>query len=377
MTDREQMLLAVGCYSPDDAAGDAPPALSTWWWDGTGPAIRPAGSASVTSASFVCWHPTLPVLYAVSEVDEGSLDAFRVAEDGSLEPAGRLPTGGSHPCWVTTDPSASMLLIANYASGSLAVLALDRAGLPVGPPTVVQHHGSGPRSDRQEGPHVHQAVPTADGHVLVTDLGTDTVTVYRIDAGDGPAASPSVRPVQTVAMPPGSGPRHITLAAGGSVGYVSGELDGTVTVIRRDAGGWAAGEQLPCSEIGGSQPSHLQLVDGDRWLLVANRGPDTLAVLDVAAGLTIRQEVSTGRWPRHFVPAGDRVLLACQQGNAVDLLALDAAAGSLTPLGSVTTPAGSGPAAEPSTRPGSATAPPGSPFVTPACLAIRPDLRGR
>jgi 6-phosphogluconolactonase (cycloisomerase 2 family) len=322
----------------------------------------------VTSASFVCWHPTLPMLYAVSEVTDGAVLALTVGQDGGLEPAGSAPSGGSHPCWVAPDPTGSMLLLANYGSGSLAVLALDEAGGPVGQPAVVQHQGSGPRPDRQQGPHVHQAVPTADGHVLATDLGTDTVTVYRVDrAGERPDDTPEVTRVQVLAMPPGSGPRHITLAADGSVGFVSGELDGTVTVIRRDADGWSAGEQVPCSGLGGAQPSHVQLVAGDRWLLVANRGPDTLAVLDVMDGLAIRQEVSTSGQPRHFVLAGDRVLLACQQGNAVDLIALDGSTGSLTPLGTLTAPAEAVPAGG---------TPPGSPFLTPAGLAVRPRRSG-
>lgn len=309
------------------------------------------------------------MLYAVSELEQGLLTTLAVDGDGGLRPIGQLPTGGSHPCWVTTDPDGSVLLIANYASGSAAVVGLDAAGQPARRPVLLQHDGSGPVPDRQEGPHVHQVLPTTRGHVLATDLGTDRIAVYRVNAGPAGHGGPpelTVEQVHSVVMPAGSGTRHIALSADGATGYVSGELDGSVTVIRREPPGtspdaWVVQRQVPSSGRGPAQPSQLLLAGGDRWLLVANRGPDTLAVLDVADGLAVRQELSTGAQPRYFVIVGDRVLVACQQGNQVDAFALDAADGSLTPLGPL--------------EEGSGIA--GSPFRTPTCVApLPPDRLG-
>lgn len=366
MSAAERHLLAIGGYTPGNAAGgDGPPGLTTWWWDG-GTTIDPAGSADLASPSFVCWHPSLPVLYAVSELDEGVVTTLAVADDGSLGVLATTGTGGSQPCWVTTDPTGSTLLIANYGSGSMAVIGLDDAGLPAGEPVLVQHHGSGPVPDRQQGPHVHQVVPTADGHVLVSDLGTDQVVEYRIAPADpaGPTdpadpAGPVVTAVGVIEMPPGSGPRHIALAAGRRTAFVSGELDATVTVLEHHTGAprdgaarWAVTGHVACTRHQGAQPSQVLLGGGDRWLLVANRGPDTLAVLDVSDGLAIRHEVPTGAQPRYFTLEGDRVLVACQQGDTVQLLTL-AEDGSLTPVG-VLAPAGAS-----------------SPLHSPSCVAVR------
>ena len=344
-------LVAIGGYTPDDAeAASGPAGLTTWWWDGaTGAA--PAGSADLPSPSFACWHPTLPVLYAVSELDTGVVTTLAVAEDGRLEPVSSAGTGGAQPCWVTTDRRGHALLIANYGSGSAAIFALDPDGTPIGDATVVQHHGSGPVADRQRGPHVHQLVPTASGTVLASDLGADRITEYRIDIA--PAALQVVE-VDAITMPAGSGPRHIALATGGAAGYVTGELDGTVTTIQRADDRWAAAGQVACSGRSGAKPSHVQLASGDRWLLVANRGPDTLAVLDATNGLSIRDEVPIGATPRHFAVVGETVLVACQDGGEVDVLRLDAAAGTLDRVDTLS------------------AAVPGPPWRQPSCVAPRP-----
>jgi 6-phosphogluconolactonase (cycloisomerase 2 family) len=423
MPESRGTLLAIGGYTPDDApAGDGAAGLSTWWWDG-GTSVVPAGSADLPSPSFACWHPTLPVLYAVSELDIGMVTALAVSADGALTPVASAPTGGSQPCGVTVDPTGRTALIANYGSGSAAMVALDERGTPIGDPVVMQHHGSGPVAERQGGPHVHQLVPTERGTVLASDLGTDRIVEYRIDAPTG-STSPARQVIEmgSIAMPAGSGPRHIALAtggwtgpdsrggAGGVLGYVTGELDGTVTTIRRErrrneagpsprsgrpaersaertighrerrrseagpsprsgrpaersaertighpAGDrWTVTDQVRCSGRPGAQPSHLDLAGDGRWLLVANRGPDTIAVLDVAAGLRIRHEVPTGATPRHFAVAGDRVLVACQGSDEVDVLALDAVDGALTRVGPLSAPGR------------------GRPWRTPSCVALRP-----
>jgi 6-phosphogluconolactonase (cycloisomerase 2 family) len=320
----ERVLLATGSYQRSQS-------LATWWWDGE-LAVDAAGSADVDSPSFVCWHPALPLAYAVSEVDEGYVTVVSVGDDGALTTAGTVPTGGAEPCWVTVDPAGAALLVANYASGSMAVIRLDGDGMPTGGPVVVDHSGSGPVAGRQDGPHVHQVVPTADGNVLASDLGTDELVEYRIDPGE-------VVEVGRIEMPAGMGPRHMAIAADAVTGFVTGELDATVTTIRRSA----VDGQAPCSQdgsvpTGAVHPSQIALADGDRWLVVANRGPNTLAVLDVSHGLSIVSETPVGDGPRYFTMDGDRILVACRLAGAVELHRLDGASGQVTRVGALSAP---------------------------------------
>lgn len=64
----------------------------------------------------------------------------------------------------------------------------------------------GPVPDRQDVPHLHDAIldPTKQ-FLLVPDLGSDLVRVYKIPSGGAPG---SVQEVASIKAVPGSGPRH-------------------------------------------------------------------------------------------------------------------------------------------------------------------------
>src|SRR5439155_26219888 len=107
--------------------------------------------------------------------------------------------------------------------------------------TGLPHHGSGPQTARQEGPHAHAVLPDPSGRWLLSvDLGTDSV---RVCALDGAAGTLTVR--DEVALRPGSGPRHLAFHPRGDRAYVINELDPTVTLCRWDA---ARGTLTPLGE---------------------------------------------------------------------------------------------------------------------------------
>jgi len=64
----------------------------------TGDLTRLGVAARTPSPSFLAQHPQLPVLYAVNELDAGTVTAFAVADDASLTPLTVQSTGGSAPC---------------------------------------------------------------------------------------------------------------------------------------------------------------------------------------------------------------------------------------------------------------------------------------
>ena len=77
----------------------------------------------------------------------------------------QIASGGSAPCHLALHPDGTTLFVANYVSGTVAVFPLDAEGRVTGaePAQVIQHTGSGPRTDRQEGPHAHQTVVSPIG----------------------------------------------------------------------------------------------------------------------------------------------------------------------------------------------------------------------
>jgi 6-phosphogluconolactonase len=261
------------------------------------------------SPSWIAWHPDMPVLYAVAETDTGGVRAWSLAE-GAERPLGSGETGGSEPCHLTVDPSGRFLVTVNYTGGSISVHHIGADGAIGARSDFVQHevHGEHPRQDAAH-PHM---VRVQDDELLVTDLGADAIYRYRLgDEG-------KLTRIGVVSAPPGSGPRHV-LRVGGRY-YVTAELSSQVLVFD-DAGQFTGA--VPASA---SQDENLpsELASDGRYLYVANRGPNTVAVFALAGGLPrYVTEVATGEWPRHIALDGDRLYVANERSHSVMIMQID------------------------------------------------------
>src|SRR5262249_33785599 len=101
----------------------------------TGKLSAPRLAAATESPSFLALHPSGRFLYAVNEVDNfagakgGSVTAFAVdRRSGDLTQLNAVSSRGSGPCYVTVDPTGKNALVANYGSGSVAVLPIGSDG---------------------------------------------------------------------------------------------------------------------------------------------------------------------------------------------------------------------------------------------------------
>lgn len=291
----------------------------------TGTLSEPVLAVTTPGPSFLAVDRATGILYAVGEDAHGTVSAFGIEDDG-LRLLGTADSGGADPCHLLLDPDGRVLYVANYSSGTLAVFRLGPDGLTgTAPDQIFGHSGTGPVSDRQEGPHAHFVALTPNGeHLLVADLGTDQLRRYRREpsgllAEDGIAAT----------FAPGSGPRHLAFSADGRIAYVACELDDTVTVLAWDPASATgtvvqhvpAHESGPGSDAPQSFPSHLHR-DGDR-VLVATRGPDQLATF--AAGpdgllAPAGQVALPGDWPRHFALIEGLVVVADQTSDTLTVL---------------------------------------------------------
>ena len=151
---------------------------------------------------------------------------------GGLTFLNRQPTHGTLPCHLVVKPDGSTLVVANYLSGSVAVYPLNSDGSVGEPSQIIQHEGSGPNQERQEGAHAHNTTLSPDGaRVYVADLGIDKVMIYRFDNGGLEPNDPD-----HVFVYPGAGPRHFDFHPNGRFAYIINELDLTVTACAFDAG---------------------------------------------------------------------------------------------------------------------------------------------
>ena len=310
--------LLVGSYSGDKGTGSGISVL-----DGD----RIVATVPADSPSWLARHPSLPVLYAVAETDEGHVRAWRLQDGAPAEPLGSGDTGGAEPAHLTVDPTGRFLITANYTGGSISVHRLGPDGSIRERTDLVQHqvHGEHPRQDAA---HPHMVLATADpaggsggspphvAQLLVTDLGGDAIYLYRLSA-DGKLAQNGV-----LVAPRGSGPRHVLPV--GDRYYATAELSGQVLVY--DAGEHLAGQMPASARPAPNQPS--ELVSDDRYLYVANRGPNTVSVFDLRSGAPhYVTEVATGDWPRHIALEDGTLYVANERSNQVMRMRIDPATG--------------------------------------------------
>ena len=146
----------------------------------------------VDNPSYLCVSDN-KFIYAVNEDGKngGVVSAFKFEPNqGKIEFINKQPSAGADPCYISVDKDQKNVFVANYSSGALSVLPINKDGSLNAPSQVIQDTGQGtPDTSRQKGPHVHMAFLSPDEkYLLYTDLGTDKLNVYRYHASQAAAA---------------------------------------------------------------------------------------------------------------------------------------------------------------------------------------------
>lgn len=262
------------------------------------------------------------LLYAVNEETDGGLTAFLFQQE-SLKRVGHASTGGKHPCHLLMCRGLSAALVANYTSGSVALIPIGLDGVPQSEPgQLLALHGAGPDPERQQSSHAHYLLETLDAHqALVIDLGADCIRRLRVDQGTGALLDQGV----AVSLPPGTGPRHAVFSADLRLLYVLGELDGLLhTVAWNEAA--STGEVIDSTEAqpGATGPAHLgHIVRTGTDLIMGARGPGLLLVHHLGADGRPRFASTLPlprSWPRHHAVVDGWLVVAQQLGGGVAVL---------------------------------------------------------
>ncbi len=255
--------------------------------------------------------------YLVREQAQGEVSAYATGWATGWDRRATVSTGGADPCHLALDRPSACLAVANYSSGSVAFIQLDRrTGVPA-PATVFRHAdtgigagmGSGKDHDRQEAPHAHWVGFSPDRRWLhAVDLGADAIFAYRFD----PQARSVAPPVVAWRAPAGAGPRDIARHPRQPLAYVVCELSNALyTLDARSDGHFVTRHSistLPKGYTGASQAAHIAIDRAGRRLYVSNRGHDSIAVFALnAAGVpTLLQHIASGgHWPRVFALLDD------------------------------------------------------------------------
>lgn len=303
-------------------------------------------AAETPSPSFLAIHPGGRFLFAVNEVAEfegrgaGSVASFALdTGSGALKAINRRPSGGAGPCHLVVDRAGRTVLVANYGGGTVAALPIAPDGMLGSPLSTIEHEGKSVDPRRQEAPHAHSInLDAANRHAIAADLGIDKLMIYSFNAENGVLA-----PAGSVAVEPGSGPRHFAFHPDGTHAYVINELANTVTAFGYDA---RAGDLKPFQTIttlpegfeGESYTAEVVVHPSGKFLYGSNRGHDSLAIFAVDADgrLTpVGHQETGGETPRNFnIDPSGRWLVAANQGsNSLVVFRIDPETGKLEQVG--------------------------------------------
>lgn len=303
-------------------------------------------TSGIANPFFIAILPDERFLYSVrasefgGKTDEEVL-AFRIDQStGALKLLNQRFAKGTATCFLEIDPTGRALLLANYASGSVAALPIHDDGTLGEATSVIQHQGgSKVNPERQDGPHAHCILVGPDHrHAYAADLGLDQILVYRLDPALATLAADGASPVHSS---PGAGPRHLAFAPDGKNLYSINELSNTVTRFAVDGRRLERSESLstlPEDFVGTSYCADLKFTPDGRFLFGTNRGHDSIAIFQVGDGGKLSRSdtvPSLGKGPQNLLitPDGRWLICANMPGDRIVVFHIDPQTGALSPRG--------------------------------------------
>ena len=256
----------------------------------------------------------------------------------ATEPGGRLRYVSSVPlsvamAYIKPDRSGRFLLCASYFDKLLAVHPLLPDGSAAPAQQVMNLDGSA---------HAIMTDP-ANRYALVTVIGRHRIEARRFDAATGRVA-PTAAAV--FGSRTGAGPRHFVFSPDGQYIYVLNERDGSLDVVKYDAGSEAAAPAfslngsysvLPPNFSGAPLSADIHLTSDGRFLYASERASNTIAAYrcEPEGKLSRLGSVPTEKAPRALAMdgRGDFLLAAGQESHRLTVYRIGAD-GALSAAGS-------------------------------------------
>jgi 6-phosphogluconolactonase len=306
----------------------------------TGSLSSPEVAAEASNPTFLEIHPNSKFLYSVTERDPGAVSAFAIdQETKKLRLVNSSHSCGKGPCHLSISNDGRVLLVANYGSGSVASIPINKDCSLAEPASSIQHSGSSADPRRQEGPHAHSINFSPDNRfAYAADLGLDKIMIYKIDESGKllPNDPPEVK------IRAGAGPRHLTFTPNGKFAYLINELDETMVAFVYDPKTGNLTEiqtvsTLPEDFKGTSYCAEVKVHPNEKFLYGSNRGHDSIVTykIDPEKGtLTLLGFQNSGiKNPRNFNidPSGRFCIVANQDSDTVIVFRINQETGLLEP----------------------------------------------
>jgi len=338
------MYAYVGCRTTRErkARGKG---INVYRVDDTGTWIHVQLVVGQSNPSYLIFDRTQNFLYCVHG-DFSEVSAFKVDRlNGTLTALNNQSTEGRNPVHLAVDGTNGFVIVANYATGTLALLPKNNDGTLETVCDRVQLLGNpGPHRTEQKGSHPHQVLfdPTFN-YFLVPDKGLDKVFVLRLDAA---ARKLVLNEDFSLSARQGAAPRHAGFHPTKPYIYVANELDSSVSTCTYDpvTGRLRAVEvvsTLPSTCVTTSHAAGIQITPDGRHVYISNRGDDSIT------GFAIDPQASTlralswtktnGRKPRFITldPCGRTLYAANEDTDTIVGFSVDSRSGALSATGQV------------------------------------------
>lgn len=339
----EKVFAYAGCYTTQERRGHGD-GIHVYTMDQqTGAWTHVQHVGNLVNPSFLVTSRDQRFVYSVHG-DEAYATAFEVdRSSGHLTLLNQAKTGGTNGVHQAIDSTGRFMVVANYASGSVAVLPVRPDGRLADQVQLIPLEGKpGPNPQEQASSHPHHVVFGPSGRfVLVPDKGFDRVFVFRFDPATGKLSPAEPASVQAKA---GAGPRHAAFHPTQPFAWVVNELASTVTTYDWDPhhGALKPVQTLPLTPpdfSGENTGAEIAVSPEGGFVYCSNRGHDSVAVYSVQPKTGRLSPVgwtpTHGKGPRFIgFDLSRRFLYATnERSDNIVALRVDSASGRLTPAG--------------------------------------------
>ncbi|KAJ1554533.1 hypothetical protein HK096_003085 [Nowakowskiella sp. JEL0078] len=329
-------------------------------------------------AEYVSLHPSLPVLYSIerkktfntsslstpagdptlvatvftpNSTITGGVTAFSLENHIPKTVIASVPSLGNSPAFVgiiggaRVKPTAPQVLyppanrddyylsVATYAGGTVSLYKINKkTGSVTYPPNSLtfvklEEVGLNTTNSRQGLRTPHMVLQDLKGPVngaitmLVPNLGTDHINTYSVNLKTGAAT----KQANDIAVPVGSGPRHIALHETLDIGYIINEVGNTISVYNTNTLQVLQSiTTLPSTFTGTNTASEVLIHPNGNFLYASNRGSNTIAIYSInqSTGLLTTVDIvsSGGVFPRYIVLVDLDEGTGCESNNRLILL---------------------------------------------------------
>lgn len=305
----------------------------------TGDFVFKNATEKVINPSYLALSNDQKIVYSVNENGaESTVSSFQFdSSSGKLTELNKQKAQGADPCYIINDDKN--VIVANYSGGNIAVFGKNTNGSLTEAKQVLQHNGKGIHP-RQGSAHVHMVYFSPDKkYVLSNDLGTDAVAIYEYHHNAG---TEILKLKSTVAVPSGSGPRHLTFSNDGKFVYLLQELNGALSVFSFVNGQLHKIQEttiLAKDYKGSFTGADIHISPDGKFLYASNRGEaNTISIFKILKNGQLQPQSvvsSLGKGPRNFAidPTGKFLLVAHQYSNDVIVFKRDTVSGAITDSG--------------------------------------------